>query len=145
MTMTKILSGKDIAKLIKDRLKKEFDVINKNSKKSIKLGSLSIGDNSSSLSYTASQEKLCAGLGVGYILKKIPKNASTETAIKAIDNLKNHVTGIIVQLPLPDSIDYEKIIIRIGPDKDVEGLHPENMGEIFSGSFKLAPCTPVPA
>ncbi len=142
--MAKILDGKQLADSIKEKLKEEFKAKKKSHKVLPKLGSIKIGGNGSSRIYAASQKKLCSEFEIEYILKEEPKNTTIKRINRIIDKLKRQdVTGIIVQLPLPKGIDHLDIINRIGPDKDVEGLHPANIGRLFSGNCGLAPCTPA--
>ncbi len=139
-----VIDGKRIAKEIKERLKEQFGSLKDLRKFEAKLGSITIGKDPSSKIYVDSQKKLCDEFGIEYILREEPENTSMERIDQVIAEFKNqNVTGIIVQLPLPEGINHQYITECIGPDLDVEGLHPANIGRFFSGNYNLAPCTPA--
>ncbi len=139
-----VIDGKRIAKEIKEKLKEQFGSLKDLRKFEAKLGSITIGKDPSSKIYVDSQKKLCDEFGIEYILREEPENTSMERIDQVIAEFKNqNVTGIIVQLPLPEGINHQYITECIGPDLDVEGLHPANIGRFFSGNYNLAPCTPA--
>lgn len=142
--MAKILDGKKIAKNLRNKLLKEFEAIKKDHLCRItpRLGSIIIGKDPSAKIYADSQKRLCDEFKIEYILREEPKDSSTERIAQVIRELKSrHVTGIIIQLPLPKNINHQEIIELIGPDKDAEGLHPANIGKFFLSNDNLAPCT----
>lgn len=142
--MAEILDGNKIADSIKEQLKKEFEAEKNLHKIPPKLGSIIIGEDPSSKIYVISQKKLCDEFDVEYILKEEPEDISIEKISRIIDELKGQdVAGIIAQLPLPKGISHNDIINYVGPEKDIEGLHPENMGRLFSGDSSMAACTPA--
>jgi len=106
-----------------------------------------VGDNAGALSYVKSQTKVAEALGIEYKLHQLPVDISEESLIEVIKKLNNDrsVNGIIIQMPLPGQIDYKKISQNISPDKDIEGMHPANIGKIVFGKAKLVPCTAAAA
>ncbi|HDN97678.1 MAG TPA: bifunctional 5,10-methylenetetrahydrofolate dehydrogenase/5,10-methenyltetrahydrofolate cyclohydrolase [bacterium] len=137
-----IIPGKEIASKIKEYVKNEVDKLKE---KGIfpKLVAVQVGENPASEVYVKQQKKNCEKVGISYELKQLPKDTDEEKLISFINSLNNDdsVTGIILQLPLPEGIDVRKVQSTISPFKDVEGVNPANMGWIIYGRPVLAPCT----
>lgn len=104
-----------------------------------------IGDNPASASYVGSKVRACAECGIKSIKKEADDNISEDELLSIIDDLNkdDSVHGILVQLPLPDHINENRVIEAIHPDKDVDGFHPVNTGRLVAGIDCLAPCTPA--
>ena len=134
-----LLEGKTIASGIKENLKKEIAGLGK---KPV-LASILIGENAGAESYVKSQRKTAENLGIEYRLESLSADISQADLIDFIRKLNNdaEVNGIIIQMPLPKQIDYKIISSFIAPKKDVEGMHPENLGKVLLGKSKIAPCT----
>ncbi len=139
----KLLEGKGLALKIKENIKLEIESLKSKYGLVPKLVSVQVGENPASEIYIKSQEKIAVGLGITYELKKIDAGITQDDFIKIIDSLnKDKAThGIIVQMPLPQHIDAKLISRYIAPLKDIEAVHPENMGEIVFGKTKILPCT----
>jgi methylenetetrahydrofolate dehydrogenase (NADP+)/methenyltetrahydrofolate cyclohydrolase len=141
-----ILAGKEIAEKIKNDVKKELDLLKK---KSInpKLVALQVGENPASKMYVGQQKKACEEIGIEYALDQMPEISKEEEILSELNKLNNDktITGIILQMPLPSGIDARKVQIAISPEKDVEGLHPVNMGKIVSATNIIGPCTAMSA
>lgn len=141
--MAKLLEGKFLAEKIKEVLKNEIAEIKRKILTPPLLASIEIrGDAAVSL-YGKAQAKTAEELGIRYRPYAFDKDISEKELIDLIQKL-NHdasVNGIMVQMPLPPHIDYKKIIAHIDIDKDVEGLHPGNVGKIMFGNARLIPCT----
>ncbi len=103
-----------------------------------------IGDNPASLSYVKGKEKACAQVGILSREYKFDADYKEEQLLKLIRELNNDpsIHGILVQLPLPDHINEEKILYAIDPTKDVDGFHPVNIGKMMIGAPSFLPCTP---
>lgn len=141
--MSKIISGKDVSQKIKDTLKIEVATLKSQNKRIPKLVVLLIGDNPASMTYVKNKEKACFYIGIeSEIIKK--KVSTTEEILQIISNLNddNSVDGILVQLPLPENIDKNKVLNSISPEKDVDGFHPINIANLFLGETGFLPCTP---
>ena len=141
--MSKLLEGKPIAERIKEEIKQEALAL----KNKPALASVQAGDNAGAEAYARSQSKAAASLGIEYQFHKLPEDISDTSLIEFIQKLNSDkfVNGIIVQMPLPQHIDYRKISRFISPDKDAEGMHPANIGKIIFGNAHIIPCTPAAA
>jgi methylenetetrahydrofolate dehydrogenase (NADP+)/methenyltetrahydrofolate cyclohydrolase len=102
-----------------------------------------VGDNAGAQVYVNSQIKNAEALGIDYQFQKLSDDTTESQLIAFIERLNSNpsVNGIIVQMPLPQQIDYKKISWYISPQKDIEGMHPENIGKILFGKTSLIPCT----
>lgn len=139
--MAKLLEGKPIAEKIKEEIKQQVQVL---ANKPV-LASVMVGENAGAEAYAKSQKKTAESLGIEYQFHKLSQDTSEGDLIKFIQKLNSDksVNGIIIQMPLPLQIDYKKISQFILPEKDVEGVHPANIGKIVFGKAKLIPCTPA--
>ena len=139
----KLLEGKSVALKIKENIKLEIEALKNKYGVCPKLVSVQAGENSASEIYIKSQEKIAKDLGINYELKKLDAGIKQDEFIKAIDalNRDKSVNGIIIQMPLPQHIDAKIISRYISPLKDIEAVHPQNMGELVFGKAKILPCT----
>ncbi|MFA5199959.1 MAG: bifunctional 5,10-methylenetetrahydrofolate dehydrogenase/5,10-methenyltetrahydrofolate cyclohydrolase [Candidatus Omnitrophota bacterium] len=137
--MAKLLEGKFVAEIIKEKLKSEIA----NLRITPVLVSIIVGNNSSSLAYIKSQEKTAISLGIIYKLHKFPEDISEKELADFIIRLNQDksVNGVILQRPLPLVLDYIKISSMISAGKDVEGIHPSNMGRLVFGKSGIYACT----
>lgn len=140
----KIISGKDVAREIREELKVEVDELK--SKHNIQPGLVTIlvGENPASVSYVTAKGKTAKELGFHSIQDDQPESLSEEDLLKLIEkyNRDPKIHGILVQLPLPKHINENKVLYAIDPDKDVDGFHPVNVGKLMIGEAKFYPCTP---
>ncbi len=138
-----IIDGKKISEEIRNELK---DEIKRLTDKGFKpgLAVILVGENPASQVYVGKKEKTCNELGIHSEAYRLPESASEEELLSLIDklNAREEIDGILVQLPLPDHINEEKILMRINPDKDVDGFHPVNVGRMVIGKPRFLPCTP---
>lgn len=138
-----LLEGKVIAEKIKAAIKEEVDSLKSKHGRAPKLVALQLGENASSAVYVKAQKKAAENLGIEYELKVLPASitqAEAEDLVKVLNNDKN-TTAIILQLPVPKGVDAKKLVNLIAPEKDAEGMHPENLGRILLGQYKTGPCT----
>ena len=137
-----LLDGEKLAGEIKEGLKKEIEAL-KARGIAPHLVAVQVGENPASRVYIKQQRKSCEEMGVEYELKELPDTTTQDELIRFIEGLNedDSVTGIILQMPLPSQIDARQVQIKISPDKDVEGMHPANMGMLVFGEARLAPCT----
>lgn len=140
MSPAQILNGKACAETIKS----EFADKLKNLKVKPGLGTILVGDDPGSHSYVNGKHRDCAQVGINSIRIDLPATASQSDVLKAISELNNakECTGYIVQLPLPEGIETNKILEAIDPDKDADGLHPINLGRLVLNQKAPRPCTP---
>ena len=138
-----LLEGKIIAEGLKAKIALEIEVIKAKHGRAPKLAALQIGENASSAVYVKAQKKVAQTLGIEYELKALPdtiSRAGAENSVKEM-NKDESVTAVILQLPVPESIDAQRLINMISPSKDAEGMTPENLGKIISGQYRIGPCT----
>lgn len=140
MSSAQILNGKACAETIKSELADKL----KNLKVKPGLGTILVGDDPGSHSYVNGKHRDCAQVGINSIRIDLPASASQSDVLKAISELNNakECTGYIVQLPLPEGIETNKILEAIDPDKDADGLHPINLGRLVLNQKAPRPCTP---
>jgi methylenetetrahydrofolate dehydrogenase (NADP+)/methenyltetrahydrofolate cyclohydrolase len=108
------------------------------------LGTLLVGDNPSSARYVEMKVEECREVGIRSFDEHLPVTA-TQAEIEAVVDRFNadpDVHSILVQLPLPDGINEEEVLLRVNPAKDVDGLHPTNLGRLVMGAPGPLPCTP---
>ena len=103
-----------------------------------------VGENPASVSYVTGKQKALAEVGMADRSLHLPESTTEEELIKIIDELNKDtaVHGILVQLPLPEHINEEKVLLAIDPEKDVDGFHPMNVGNLVIGKKAFLPCTP---
>ena len=103
-----------------------------------------VGENPASVSYVTGKRKALAEAGMADRSEVLPENTSEEELLSLIDKLNKDDTvhGILVQLPLPKHINEDKVIMAISPEKDVDGFHPVNVGNLVIGKKAFLPCTP---
>ena len=139
-----IIDGKKEAEVLREEIKKEIISIKNKTNKSPALTVILVGDFAPSQIYVKNKEKISKEVGINSNVIKYPKDVSEEEILKKIKELNNdkNVSGILVQLPLPDQISKEKVINLIDPLKDVDGFSPINVGNLASGYHGIVPCTP---
>ena len=140
----KILSGKEVSARIKQELKNEADNL-KAQGIMPGLAVVIVGDDPASRVYVNNKKKACEELGILSEEYALPSETKEEELLALIDRLNNDkkISGILVQLPLPEGLDEEKVINRINPKKDVDAFHPVNVGKIMIGNYDFVPCTPA--
>lgn len=108
------------------------------------LAVIMVGDHAPSTIYVTAKVKACNDVGIKSTIFRLPQSASEAELLTCIDALNDNpdVHGILLQLPLPEHFHVGPILERIAPHKDVDGLHPHNLGLVLSGRANLIPCTP---
>lgn len=139
-----IIDGKKIAQDIHEELK--VQILNSSLKVKPCLAVILVGQHPASILYVSRKTQACEKVGILSKKLEFPETASEQEVLNALDELNQDpsVHGILVQLPLPPQISTLKILQKINPKKDVDGLHPENLGKLLSGvSGGFIPCTPL--
>ena len=143
----RILYGKDFAAKIKDSARLGVEELKKNFGITPGLAVIIVGENPASQVYVRNKHKTCEELGIISEVVALPENSTKTDLLAKIDELNadKNIHGILVQLPLPAAIKAhsDEILNRIDPLKDVDGFHPENVGNLVIGNPKLVPCTPA--
>lgn len=141
-----ILNGRQIAQEMLENLEIEIaEFFEKNHKKPLPvMAVVLVGNNPASLAYIKMKKKRCEEVGMNFLLKKFDKNISQNELETEVQKLANNpqVTGLIVQSPLPNHLDMEKILEFIPENKDIDGFTKSQIGNIFLGRDALASCTP---
>ena len=140
-----IIDGKKESAVLREAIKKEITSLKDKTNRVPGLTVILIGDFAPSQIYVRNKEKNSKEVGINSNVIKYSKDVTEEEVLKKIKELNSDkdVSGILVQLPLPDQIDKEKIINSIDPSKDVDGFHPINVGNLASGYHAIVPCTPL--
>jgi methylenetetrahydrofolate dehydrogenase (NADP+) / methenyltetrahydrofolate cyclohydrolase len=142
--MARIIDGKAVAQEMQEEMKAEVEDLKR---KGIipGLAVILVGDDPASRTYVRSKEKACERLGLFSDVFRLPETTPEGDLIALVDelNLRRDIHGILIQIPLPGHIDENRMILRINPDKDVDGLHPVNVGKLVIGKPGFLPCTPL--
>ena len=140
-----IIDGKKEAAILREEIKNEIAQLKKKTNKVPGLTVILIGEFAPSQIYVRNKEKNSKEVGINSNVIKYPSDVSEEEILNKIEELNKDksISGILVQLPLPDQINKEKIINAIDPLKDVDGFNPVNVGNLASGYKAIVPCTPL--
>ncbi|EAC9102968.1 bifunctional methylenetetrahydrofolate dehydrogenase/methenyltetrahydrofolate cyclohydrolase FolD [Listeria monocytogenes] len=142
--MGEIIDGKKLATEIQEKVTREVAELVKEGKQP-GLAVVLVGDNQASRTYVRNKQKRTEEAGMKSVLIELPENVTEEKLLSVVEELNEDKTihGILVQLPLPEHISEEKVIDTISFDKDVDGFHPVNVGNLFIGKDSFVPCTPA--
>ncbi len=140
-----IIDGKKIAAELREELKKKVAELKSNYNSIPGLTVILVGEDAPSKIYVKNKEKFAKEVGMNSEVIRYPENVDEKVILNKIIELNNDkkVSGILVQLPLPQHIEKRKIIETILPGKDVDGFHPMNVGNLSSGYDSSIPCTPL--
>ena len=140
-----IIDGKKEAAILREEIKNEIANLKKKTNKVPGLTVILIGEFAPSQIYVRNKEKNSKEVGINSNVIKYPSDVSEKEVLNKIEELNKdkNISGILVQLPLPDQINKEKIINAIDPLKDVDGFNPVNVGNLASGYRAIVPCTPL--
>lgn len=144
MTEATIISGKQISEEIRKGIALEVEQL---SKQNVRpgLAVVLVGDDPASHVYVRNKEKACHDLGFYSEVHRLPADSSQNEVLALVDklNAQESIHGILVQLPLPKHIEEKAVIDAIAVEKDVDGFHPVNVGNLVIGDDSLLPCTPA--
>lgn len=142
--MYQMIDGKKISQEIKDELREKMAEL-KRKGESRCLAVIQVGDDPASSVYVNNKKKACEYIGIDSESYHLPEETTEAELLGLIDELnrKPEVNGILVQLPLPEQIDEDKILLAISPEKDVDGFHPVNVGNLSIGRPGFVSCTPA--
>ena len=109
------------------------------------LAAVLVGNDPASRIYVGNKIEACRRIGLFSQTIRLPAESTTEEilAVTAELNARGDVDGILLQLPLPDHVDEDRVLLAVRPEKDVDGFHPMNVGKLAGGRPALAPCTPA--
>ena len=139
-----IINGKQISEDIRGSLREEVQQLVKQGF-TPGLAVVLVGEDPASQVYVRNKEKACHDLGYYSEVHRLPADTSQEELLTLVDKLNHqaNIHGILVQLPLPGHIEEKAVIDAIAVEKDVDGFHPMNVGNLVIGDDSLLPCTPA--
>ncbi len=142
--MAELIDGRKTSNDILEEIATEVTKIKSQGKKAPHLAAVLVGDDGASLTYVNAKVKACEKVGFGSTLIHLPKDTTEEVLLQKVADLNNddEIDGFIVQVPLPNHIDEQKVVNAISPAKDVDGFHPENVGKMLLDLPTLLPATP---
>lgn len=140
----RIIDGARIGKEIRDEVRLEVEALKRQGVQP-GLAAVLVGDNPASQVYVRNKIKACQSLGIYSREVRLAKETMTPELLSTVEalNRADTIDGILVQLPLPRQIDEAAILLAVSPQKDVDGLHPMNAGNLALGRKALTPCTPT--
>ena len=144
-TLASVIDGKAIAAEIRSEVQVSVSALTRDTGIVPGLAVVLVGDNPASQVYVRNKQKSASEIGMNPMDIKFHQDVDSATIEAQLDQLNEDesVHGILVQLPLPDHLDEKSIIRRINPMKDVDGLHPENVGLLLAGTSRFVPATPA--
>ena len=142
--MTVVIDGKKLAQDIRVEIKAGVDKFRSERKRDIGLAVVLVGDNPASQVYVRNKIKACEEVGIKSYSEYLPANCAQDSLASVVTRLATdkNIDGILVQLPLPEHLDAEKILKLIPTEKDVDGFSEENTGKLSRGEDCLVACTP---
>lgn len=140
-----IIWGNQLAEEVKADLRQKVDALKEQGKRLPVLAVVLVGDNPASQSYVRSKANACISVGMENKTIVLDRDISQEALLEKVKELNAdpNIDGILVQLPLPKHLDADSVIMAIDPNKDVDGLHPVNAGNLLTGRDGFVPCTPL--
>jgi methylenetetrahydrofolate dehydrogenase (NADP+)/methenyltetrahydrofolate cyclohydrolase len=141
---TIILDGKSLAAEIRTEIARDAARLREEGRPA-SLATVLVGEDPGSVAYVRAKHKDCAEVGIESVERTLPESASQAEIEAVVEELNQDpaVSGFIVQLPLPPHIDESAVLRRIDPSKDVDGLHPQNLGRLALDDPLFLPCTPL--
>tara|TARA_B100001057_G_scaffold501287_1_gene623244 strand:- start:8566 stop:9441 length:876 start_codon:yes stop_codon:yes gene_type:complete len=140
----KILDGRKLSNIIKEEIKKEVSKRSSKKKKIPHLAAVLVGNDGASLTYVGSKVRSCKQIGFLSTLIHLKSDITEKKLISELDKLNQNpsIDGYIVQLPLPNHINEERVLLAVDPRKDVDGFHPTNFGRMVLELPSFIPATP---
>ncbi|NKI28022.1 methylenetetrahydrofolate dehydrogenase (NADP+) / methenyltetrahydrofolate cyclohydrolase [Arenibacter nanhaiticus] len=139
-----LLDGKKVSNQIKTEIAAEVAKMRDRGEKVPHLAAVIVGSDGASLTYVGSKVRSCQQIGFESTLVQLPSTTSEQELLKKIEELNQDadIDGFIVQLPLPEQINEQRVLLAIDPDKDVDGFHPTNFGKMALDMSTFIPATP---
>ena len=139
----KVLSGEAVSREMRAEMAEEVARLRE---KEVRpgLGVVLVGDNPASISYIKGKRRACERIGIHTVEHNLSAGAREEEVVEVVSalNAEKTINGILVQVPLPGQLDEGTILTAVDPSKDVDGLHPVNLGRLLRGEEGFLPCTP---
>lgn len=143
--MGELFYGSKLSSILLDEVKAKVDTYRLQGKRTPRLDTIIVGNNPASLSYIKGKQNKCLQAGIENVVHHLKEQTTQSQLEEEIQkcNENDHCDGILLQMPLPSHLDENQAIVKIAPSKDVDGLHPINIGYLFSGEPRFVPCTPL--
>ncbi len=145
--MAVVIYGSEVSRRLKEEMKEEISGYLSQGMRAPQLGVILVGDNPASVSYVRGKKKAAEAVGISLNLIHMPEETAQDELERAITGLNDDpdTDGILIQLPLPKGhgLDENRAVQLVDPGKDVDGLHPVNVGLLHSGLDGFVPCTPI--
>lgn len=140
-----MIDGKKLARSIEAEIAQNIAQLKKETGIVPGLAAVLVGDHEASKIYVRNKEAACQKVGMYAEQHRLPAETTMDALLRFIGELNRnpHIHGILIQLPLPSSIDTEKVLQAVAPEKDIDGFHPINMGNLLIGHPTFVPCTPL--
>ena len=140
-----VISGKDLAARIREDIKNEAEAFRKERGYAPGLAVILVVDDPASQVYVRNKEKACIEVGFHSVVERMDGSTTMEELLEKVDEFNNRedIHGLLVQFPLPEHLDEKRVLERISPSKDVDGLTVHNAGALMSGLDGLVSCTPA--
>ena len=138
------LDGKEASQVIRQKLKGDVESFRKKSGRAVGLAVVLVGEDPASQVYVRNKIKACESVGMASFHHHLPVETTQEALEELIQqlNIDDQVDGILVQFPLPDHLNQDRVLQVLSPLKDADGLTTENLGLLYTGEKRVAPCTP---
>ena len=143
--MGELFYGSDLSSTLLAEMKTKVDMYRLQGRRTPRLDTIIVGNNPASLSYIKGKQNKCLQTGIENVVHHLKEQTTQSQLEEEIQkcNENDNCDGILLQMPLPSHLDENQAIVKIAPSKDVDGLHPINIGYLFSGEPRFVPCTPL--
>lgn len=139
-----VLDGEALAGQIREELRKKVEEL---ALQGVRpgLGTILVGDDAPSARYVAMKHRDCEEIGIASVHEHLPADVAEQDLLSVVRRFNEDpaVDAYLIQLPLPAHLDEERVLLAVDPDKDVDGLHPVNLGRLVMGKPGPLPCTPA--
>lgn len=143
--MGELFYGSELSSTLVAEMKTKVDTYRLQGRRAPRLDTIIVGNNPASLSYIKGKHNKCLQAGIKNVVHHLEEQITQSQLEEEIQkcNENDHCDGILLQMPLPAHLDENQAILKMDPSKDVDGLHPINIGHLFSGEPRFVPCTPL--
>lgn len=143
--MGELFYGSELSSTLVAEMKTKVDTYRLQGKRTPRLDTIIVGNNPASLSYIKGKHNKCLQAGIENVVHHLEEQITQSQLEEEIQkcNENDNCDGILLQMPLPAHLDENRAILKMDPSKDVDGLHPINIGHLFSGEPRFVPCTPL--
>lgn len=143
--MGELFYGSELSSTLVAEMKTKVDTYRLQGRRAPRLDTIIVGNNPASLSYIKGKHNKCLQAGIENVVHHLEEQITQSQLEEEIQkcNENDNCDGILLQMPLPAHLDENQAILKMNPSKDVDGLHPINIGHLFSGEPRFVPCTPL--